>query len=111
MADNPTCILPGCSNRVFEQGLPCNSCVEDFGSYLRAGDGPPMSADAQAARDRDTHLSYALQLADGEPERITTDYALTPAGVGKVVEPPVRKANQRCWLCEQRRTCTKQERG
>ena len=40
---------------------------------MRAGDNPPMSADAQAARDRDTHLSYALQLADGEPERITTE--------------------------------------
>ena len=40
---------------------------------MRAGDGPPMSADAQAARDRDTHLSYALQLAGGEPERITTE--------------------------------------
>lgn len=108
------CVLPGCRNSVSEQGLPCDECMAEFGSHLRATDGPRMTAESQAARDRETQHSYALQWAGGNPASIAA--AVAPcegrreakAGADDALD---RKANQRCWLCEERRTCTKQENG
>jgi hypothetical protein len=69
-----------------------------------------MTADAQASRDSETQTTYAVLFAGGDP-------ALVEAAVGrrlptpKPPEEPERKANQRCWMCEERRTCTKQANG
>jgi len=69
-----------------------------------------MSADAQAARDAETRHSYALQLAAGDPALIAA--AGTHCGRKAAADDErERKANQRCWLCEERRACTKAERG
>jgi hypothetical protein len=106
-----TCILPGCRNSVNDQGVPCSECMAEFGSHLRATDGPPMTAEAQADRDRETQHSYALQMAGTNPALIAAagaHYGSPPAASAETRE---RKANQRCWLCEERRTCTKAERG
>ncbi len=71
-----------------------------------------MDAAAQADRDRETQHSYALQLAGTDQDLIAAAgvyYARLPGTRSGVT--PQRKANQRCWLCEERRTCTKAERG
>lgn len=106
----PRCILPGCGNAAEEQGLPCGECAAAFGAHLRQTDGPPMTAEVQAKRDSETHATYAVLLAGGNP-------AAVPAAGGSAAAPsttvgqPERKANQRCWMCEQRRTCTRQAHG
>lgn len=106
----PICILPGCRNSVSEQGMPCDECAAAFGSHLRSTDGPPMTAEAQATRDSETQTTYAVLFAGGNP-------ALVEAAGGrrlstsKAPRDAERKANQRCWMCEQRRTCTKQANG
>jgi hypothetical protein len=62
--------------------------------------GAAMSAADQAARDNDTRRHYALQLTSTGPRTVRTTGGGAP-----------RKANQLCWLCEQRRACTKQQHG
>lgn len=108
----PRCILPGCRNVVEVQGLPCAECVEIFGDTLRQTDGPRMTAEAQAKRDRETHATYAVLLSGGDPARAPEAggrAAATPEGLKP--EQPERKPNQRCWMCEERRTCTRQPQG
>lgn len=106
----PTCILPGCSNAVSEQGLPCDDCAAAFGGHLRQTDGPPMTAEAQARRDSETQATYAVLFAGADPALVEAAGGRLPAAT-PAAEPPERKANQRCWMCEERRTCTKQSRG
>lgn len=105
----PRCILPGCGNRADEQGAPCAQCAADFGDYLRQTDRPAMTAEAQAERDTQTRAAYAALLAGGDPARIATVSSHPMVREGKV--GPERKVNQRCWLCERRRTCTRQAAG
>jgi hypothetical protein len=100
------CILPRCANTAAEQGLPCDTCLQEFGTHLRAAGGPPMTAEAQAARDRETRHSYALQLAAGDQALVAVVGARC-ARQGGAADPLERKANQRCWLCEERHICIK----
>ncbi|WP_256277792.1 hypothetical protein [Mycolicibacterium grossiae] len=65
-----------------------------------------MTAEAQARRDSETHAAYAALLAGEDPAR-----AAAVGAQPKREAEPERKANQRCWICEQRRTCTRQEHG
>lgn len=105
-ATSPRCILPGCGAPTTEQGMPCDDCAASFGGYLRQTEGPAMTAEAQARRDSETHTAYAALLTGKDP---AADAQLdAPA---KPERDPERKANQRCWMCEQRRTCTKQADG
>lgn len=92
MTNRTRCVLPGCQALVDQQGMPCQECVENFGSYLARGVGPAMTAEQQRSRDAEAIAQYALQTNSRIPVQ------------------PLRKANQRCWLCEDRRTCT-QVRG
>ena len=108
----PRCILPGCRNGAEEQGLPCGECPEAFGSHLRQTDGPAMTVEAQAKRDNETQAAYAVLLAGGVPARVAaTGEEAPPSAAGTPAKAPERKANQRCWLCEERRTCTRQAHG
>ncbi|MCF3940704.1 hypothetical protein [Gordonia tangerina] len=81
----PRCALPGCANPTDAQGHPCSQCLRDFGGLLRHNPaGQALSATAEAARDRlagqrDTDIDAGIQ---GKPGQI-------------------------CWLCDQRRTCTR----
>ena len=107
----PRCILPGCRNGAEEQGLPCGECAEAFGSHLRQTDGPAMTVEAQAKRDNETQAAYAVLLAGGDPARVAATGEEAPTAAGTPATAPERKANQRCWLCEERRTCTRQAHG
>lgn len=67
-----------------------------------------MTAEAQAKRDTETQAAYAVLLAGGDPAVAAGG---RPTAVSTSAQEPERKANQRCWMCEQRRTCTKQTHG
>lgn len=112
-AGGPTCILPGCTEPVAEQGAACQSCIDDWGPHLRAGDGPTMTVEDQQARDRATQKAYAMQLAGDDPEKVAAVHAHYTESTTTIRrrEEPVGKANQRCWLCEERRTCTQEVNG
>ena len=130
----PICCLPGCSKTVTVWGQPCPSCVREFGHYLApARSGPDMTgeqlADALADRDRETADAYAPQAVTartGErrttPERGREEYSaavqylakrqlavdgqLTAQLTEATTNTAVRKAHQRCSMCENRRLCT-----
>jgi hypothetical protein len=87
----PECALPGCRNPVDDVGHPCGECLAAFGHRLRPGQ--PLTAEQVAERDAGVKAAYAAQREL------------------RVAEGLEAKRNQLCWLCEQRRTCTKQERG
>lgn len=82
------CALPGCHFPTDTQGHPCPSCMRDCGDYLaHRPDGVAMTADAQAARDRDVRAAYAAQRT---------------VAIENGQEP---KPGQQCWICECRRSC------
>lgn len=68
-----------------------------------------MTAEAQAERDAQTRAAYAALLAGADPARVAAVSSHPMVQEGKA--GPERKANQRCWMCEQRRTCTRQPAG
>ncbi len=109
IAPQPTCILPGCANPTSEQGRPCDDCLADCAEFLQMGDGPAMTAEQQATRDDEIRRRYALQQECAAREVAPADLR-RPSAAATPAEPQ-RKANQRCWMCEERHTCTKQEHG
>lgn len=131
----PVCALPGCRNDVPRWGDACETCRQACGEYLvwverdRSKTPEQIAADL-AARDRGTARAYATQAAV-EIAATTADPAAygqaakwiaqrrlehreinLPAPAAALVdEAEVRKANQLCWLCEERHTCTRQPNG
>lgn len=108
-AKRPRCILPGCTNPSSEQGLPCDECLATCSDFLRMGAGPAMTAEQQAARDDAIRHRYMLQ-RECAARSIAPEDMSRPIAAPRPAEPE-RKRNQRCWLCEERHTCTKCERG
>lgn len=89
----PSCVLPGCTTPVVHVGEPCDRCLDAFGPMLRPTDQPALTAEQIAHRDAQVHNAYQ-------------QHTQPPPAPG-----PERKAMQLCWLCEQRRTCTRQPAG
>ena len=85
----PECVLPGCHEPVIAEGEPCAGCIEAFGPHLVPVARAPITATVIAERDAATSAAYVAML--------------TPEAAPVESE---RKQNQRCWLCEERRTCT-----
>ena len=83
----PECVLPGCTEPVVYVGDACPGCIEAFVAMLVQRSGAPMTPESIEARDADVRASYAAMRAPSTE----TD----------------RKQNQRCWLCDERRTCTR----
>jgi hypothetical protein len=85
------CPLPGCANET-PDGAPCDECRGAFGSALRPATQPtrrPMTDAELDARDQAMRDAYATRR--------------------RKLHHPVeqeRRANQLCWMCDQRRTCT-----
>jgi hypothetical protein len=96
--DIPVCVLPGCDNPAPAWGQPCASCLDDFGDYLQPADGTPMDREAIQARDQAIREQLRAQRT---PHLDTTAPSVQP------VDEPELKRNQTCWLCEERRTCTR----
>jgi hypothetical protein len=90
-----TCALPGCPTPVIEWGQVCPDCVTACGPYLRpARDGQPPLTEA-VLTERDAAVAAAHRMQQDATSAATQD----------------RKPNQRCWLCEERRTCTRAPNG
>ncbi len=122
MSGPPTCPLPGCPNPTGQVGTPCDECIADFGPYLAAA--PPrevpltpaqITAELEA-RDRGIAAAYTMQSAT-QIASTATDLPTYEAAVqllaNRASGPQIgeRKANQRCWSCEHRRTCTREALG
>ena len=99
-----TCALPGCGNPVAGWGDICADCVAAFSGYLQlaAEDQPALTEHDLAERDRAVADAQAGQrvIAAGS----TNVHVATADG-------PLRRRNQRCWLCESRRTCSQMPQG
>lgn len=87
----PQCVLPGCKNLVEKVGHPCPDCKAAFGPKLRRG--RPMTAAQIEERDDYVRAAYAAQREQ------------------RIADGLEAKRNQLCWLCQERRTCIKCERG
>ena len=122
MSAPPTCPLPGCPDPTDEVGTPCKGCIDAFGPYLAAAPSRdvPLTAEqitAQLhARDRGIAAAYTMQAAT-EIAATATDLPICQAAVRlpytRASGPQIgeRKANQRCWTCGDRHTCTLEALG
>lgn len=99
-----TCALPGCGNPVTWWGEACGDCVAAFGGYLRpaAGDDPVLTENDLVDRDRAVVQAQVCQ-------QVIAAGATTAAAEAR--DEPIRRRNQTCWLCEQRRTCSQMPQG
>ncbi|BAH56149.1 hypothetical protein ROP_pKNR-00570 (plasmid) [Rhodococcus opacus B4] len=83
-----SCAVPTCDFPVVEPGDVCTGCQDEFGHMLRARPAAPC-------------VSPQLDPAHsaGIPEQNRT--SRTSSATDELTR------SQRCWLCEERRTCTK----
>lgn len=112
-AGAPRCVLPDCDNDAPRQGHPCAQCIDEFGGFLQKTATPPMTAAEQDQRDQAEGEACTRQRVPAGPQAARVDparNAMEP-GLPAVQPEAVRKANQRCWLCEERHTCTQAPRG
>ncbi|MGN5240848.1 MULTISPECIES: hypothetical protein [unclassified Rhodococcus (in: high G+C Gram-positive bacteria)] len=90
------CILPGCTQPVADELTPCQTCRTLFGPMLQETDRPRTLTHADIeARDNHVRAIYRARRLH-TPATQTTDTEPTTT----------RRANQWCWICEQRRICT-----
>lgn len=113
-----TCIVPGCRQPVADALDVCSTCRTVFGDYLRETDRPPSYTIADIEdRDADVTAAYlaqfALRTAPAEIDTASAEYrrAVVEARTVGQAAGKEEKPGQRCWLCEERRTCIRRERG
>lgn len=97
----PTCVLPGCSTIVGDPTQPCDGCRVELGYWIRESDRPgPTQAemDERDAQYRQVMSDRARLIA--EREAAADRQIAIEAG-------ELRRPGQTCWLCEERRSCTK----
>lgn len=83
--DLAQCAVPGCGGVVAAWGVVCPDCKAAFGEFLVVAPvSAPVTREQLEERDATTAAAYAKQ-----KELV-----------------PERKRNQRCWICEERRTCS-----
>jgi len=92
------CIVQGCKGPVGVEGDVCGDCRAAFEGFMTYNpDGRRRSAEEIAISDAALRRAYEQQI-----------------GVEMVAAQrlgPERRANQVCWMCAERRTCTRMERG
>jgi hypothetical protein len=94
LLDFPECVLPSCTNAVLEPGEVCAECIEAFDGYLQRSTMPQLTAEQIQQRDEATRQALRAQVAT------------------KASAPALeRKQNQACWMCDERRTCTRMPSG
>lgn len=95
-----SCALPGCVVPVSEAGEVCSSCRSAFGDMLRIHVGVPnLGGPEQVAAELRDHDVRVLAQYRTRTQAPTAD------------EDDVEIRNQICWLCEERRTCTRERDG
>jgi hypothetical protein len=96
----PSCALPGCRVVVAEPGDVCPGCRAAFGDYLAPVErDPEVTAEEVAAR-------YSAR-----DDVVRAVYAARQALTNAPVAGPETRRNQRCWICEERHTCTRTPQG
>ena len=90
------CVLPGCANPIADQGDVCPACLRAFTGYLQPSGRPPLTEAEQHDRDHQVRAAHRAQLT-----------VAAAAAAADATGDALTRANQRCWLCEQRRTCTR----
>lgn len=96
----PTCALPGCRALVAAAGDVCVGCRATFGDYLAPVErDPEVTAEEVAAR-------YAAR-----DDAVRAAYAARRTTAPVPVDEPETRRNQRCWICEERHTCTRTPQG
>lgn len=106
----PQCALPGCRHAVPDPGWPCPCCLATFGNMLREissaqaidGPSPPSST-----RPLTTPPAATTTPNRPVPGPVTPNSGVTATLSGT----KEHKQNQTCWLCTERRTCTREEHG
>lgn len=88
-----TCPVGGCANLVADPRQVCPACRAAFGDYLRPATG--LAPDAEA---------FAADIARADRRAREVLVARRP-------QAKSWKANQRCWVCETRRTCRQEHVG
>lgn len=113
-----TCIVPGCRQPVADELDVCGTCRTVFGDYLRETDRPRSYTIADIeARDAGVRAAYLAQFAlrsvpaeidtaSAEYRRAVVEARTVAQAAGEAEEP-----GQTCWMCEQRRSCIRRERG
>lgn len=99
-----SCVLPGCSTPVADPTQPCDECLTACGPWLRPTTDKTLTAEIVADRDRGVHVAYAEQL---RTQMASKAQRAADTAVAIASGEPERKPMQRCWLCEERRTCTR----
>ncbi|MGU3438269.1 hypothetical protein ACNHUS_35320 [Actinomycetes bacterium M1A6_2h] len=96
-----SCAVPGCAVPVATPADVCTSCRTAFGEMLHSFDlaerGTESAAVAAQLAERDADVLAAYRSRRGNATAFLADS-----------EP---RRGQICWLCEQRRTCTKEAGG
>jgi hypothetical protein len=88
-------ICPACGQPSPADDLACGACVDAARPYIRRADGTPPT---------DGELAALLgEAGDPEPEAAPVD--IVPPAPPTLPPAPQPKQNQRCWACEERRTC------
>ncbi|MBH0780367.1 hypothetical protein [Nocardia bovistercoris] len=91
-----------CGQFVLAAGHPaCADCRREFGPLLQPLAAPTIPADP----DPDIETPAAVEA--GSDQTLARLRALLPGTTAPPTETPAeQRRNQRCWLCEERRTCT-----
>lgn len=93
----PVCLVQGCATPVETTGVVCTLCQDLFEGYMVYNPNGHRPTEAElAAADAGLRRAHEQQIAVERASAHTN---------------PVRRANQICWMCEQRRTCTQQQQG
>ena len=102
-----TCPVPACRQPVSDPREVCGDCLAAFGEHLRPS-ATEMSAEDFAAVLEAGSQRVAEVLAERRvmPQPSLAEAAEYLDARGRRPEPE-RKRNQRCWCCEERRTCTR----
>lgn len=119
-----TCILPGCRQPVAGELDVCDTCRVAFGDFLQETDRCTLTVRDIEERDaavRAVHFArYALrttaELHDTDTTARTRSVQVVSATVPTRALPHLdeditERRGQRCWMCEQTRTCVRELSG
>lgn len=116
----PPCPIAGCNGITDAEGQPCTDCIELFGEYLTHNPGGRTMTTPEILRHKaDTLAAYRAQTTAPAVEALP-DISATLADLDQIRarldardhrKPALRRRNQTCWCCTERRTCTRNDRG
>ncbi|MEE2061839.1 hypothetical protein [Rhodococcus artemisiae] len=119
-----TCILPGCRQPVAGELEVCDTCRAAFGDFLQETDRHTLTV--HDIEERDAHVRadfsrYALHTTTTALHDTDTTTRTGGVQAGSATDPTrallrpdeenTERRGQRCWMCEQTRTCVRESNG